>query len=104
MSIPPEPVQTVTESLAYWARATPYAIAVLSPGREPTTYRDLHLAVDRLAGELRACGLGRQAGIALLLPEGPELTVALLAAMAVGIAVPRAWPNLDNEQAPVLAN
>jgi acyl-CoA synthetase (AMP-forming)/AMP-acid ligase II len=104
MSVPPEQVQSVSEALSYWAKATPEAIAFLSPGRAPVTYRELAEAVGRLAGELRARGLGRQDGIALLLPEGPEFCLALLAALSVGIAVPLVWPAPEAEYHSTLAN
>ena len=97
-------VKTISESLAVWAELTPDAIALLSPGHEPITYRELHDEVERLAAELRAVGLGRQDGIALLLPEGPELCLALLAAISVGIAVPLAWPSPEAEHSRILAN
>jgi acyl-CoA synthetase (AMP-forming)/AMP-acid ligase II len=99
----PDEVQTVTEALGYWAAVTPKAIALLAPGRQPVTYRALHAAVARLATELRALGLGRDDGIALLFPEGPELCLALLAAMSVGIAIPLAWPRPDAEYEHILA-
>ena len=67
------------EALAFWAAQTPDAVALLAPGREPATYQELHEAVNRLAEELGALGLRRHDGIALLLPEGPELCVLLLA-------------------------
>jgi acyl-CoA synthetase (AMP-forming)/AMP-acid ligase II len=64
-------IRTIPEALGYWAERTPAAIALLSPGQEPVTYRDLHHAVERFAAELRAFGLGRQDAVALWLPEGP---------------------------------
>jgi acyl-CoA synthetase (AMP-forming)/AMP-acid ligase II len=51
-------------------------------------YPTLHSEVDRLAGELRALGLGAGDRIAIVLPNGPEMVFALLAAMAVGCAAP----------------
>ena len=96
-------VETFPEVLSQWAAASD-AIALVAPGRQPATYRELHQAVDRLASALRGRGLGRQDGIALLLPEGPELCVALLAAMSVGIAIPLAWPTPEAEHHRILAN
>jgi acyl-CoA synthetase (AMP-forming)/AMP-acid ligase II len=87
----------VPEALASWAAATPDAIALLAPGREPATYRELHGAVDRLAAALRARGLGQDDGVALLFPEGRDLALALLAAISVGIAVPLVWPSPEAE-------
>jgi acyl-CoA synthetase (AMP-forming)/AMP-acid ligase II len=48
----------------------------------------LRSEVDRLAGELRALGLGPGDRIAIVLPNGPEIVYALLAAMTVGCAAP----------------
>ena len=48
----------------------------------------LWAAVDRLAGRLRRAGLGPGDRIAIVLPNGPEMTLVLLAAMSVGCAAP----------------
>jgi acyl-CoA synthetase (AMP-forming)/AMP-acid ligase II len=48
----------------------------------------LRAEVDRLADQLRALGLGAGDRIAIVLPNGPEMVYALLAAMAVGCAAP----------------
>ena len=48
----------------------------------------LRSEVDRLAGELRSAGLGPGDRIAIVLPNGPEMVLVLLAAMAVGCAAP----------------
>src|SRR5688500_9378891 len=102
--LPPDTIRSIPEALTFWANQTPDAVALLAPCREPATYRDLHEAVDSLANELRARGLYRQDGIALLLPEGPELCVLLLATIAAGIVVPLAWPNPATAYASILAN
>ena len=100
----PDTLQSVPEAIAFWATAAPDSVAFLAPGRAPTTYRELQEAVDRLARELRALGLGRQDGIALLFPDGPDFCLALLAAIAAGIAVPLVWPAPDAEYRRILAN
>jgi acyl-CoA synthetase (AMP-forming)/AMP-acid ligase II len=104
MSVPAGQIQTIPDALAAWAAATPEAVALLAPDRAPVTYHELQEAVERLACALRSRGVGRQDGIALLFPEGPELGLALLAAIATGIAVPLAWPNPGAEYQPVLAH
>ena len=48
----------------------------------------LRAEVDRLAGELRALGLGPADRIAIVLPNGPQMVIALLSAMTVGCAAP----------------
>ncbi len=100
----PAAVQSLPEALSHWTTQTPDAVALVTPGREPATYRELHAAVSRFAGELRARGLTRQDGIALLLREGPELCVLLLAAITAGIAVPLAWPNPEAAHARILSH
>jgi acyl-CoA synthetase (AMP-forming)/AMP-acid ligase II len=100
----PETLHTVLGALDFWAEITPAAVALLSPGQEPATYRELAEAVGRLAGELRARGLGRQDGIALLLPAGPQFCLALLATISVGIAVPFGWPSSEAMCRRILAN
>ena len=91
-------METIPQALAYWAAVTPDAVALLTPGQERVTYQELHAAVERLTAGLRALGLGRQDGIVLLFPEGLELCLALLAAMAAGIAIPLAWPGPEAER------
>src|SRR5215216_149255 len=96
-STPPEAIRAIPQALAHWAERTPDAIAVLAPGREPATYRELHDAVTHLAAELRSRGLGRGDGIALLFPEGADFCLALLAAISAGIGIPLAWPAPETE-------
>src|SRR5438309_2331092 len=48
----------------------------------------LRSKVDRLANDLRTLGLGLGDRIAIVIPNGPEMVLALLAAMAVGCAAP----------------
>ena len=51
-------------------------------------YEDLRREVDRLAGRLRDAGLGPKDRIVVALPNGPEMALVLLAAMAVGCVAP----------------
>ncbi len=44
--------------------------------------------VDRLAAAMRAAGLKRNDRLAIVLPNGPEMVITLLAAMTVGCAAP----------------
>jgi acyl-CoA synthetase (AMP-forming)/AMP-acid ligase II len=99
----PADAQTILQALAFWAERTPDAVALLSPDRSRTTYAGLHEAVTRFAAALGALGLGRRDAIAVVLPEGLELCVALLGAMSMGIAVPLAWPGPEPEYRRVLA-
>jgi acyl-coenzyme A synthetase/AMP-(fatty) acid ligase len=76
---------TIRELLDRGADADP---AIAAPGRAPLTHAELREEVDRLAGQLRALGIGAGDRVAILLPEGPELAVTLLAVASCASAVP----------------
>ena len=60
----------------------------MTVGGESIDHAALGQAVDRLAERLRAAGLGPGDRIAIVLPNGPEMALVLLAAMSVGCAAP----------------
>ena len=70
------------------ATRIPNAPAILAPGRTPLTYWRLHRQVDDTVEMLHTLGLGRHDWIALVLPNGPEMAVALLAVAAGMICTP----------------
>ena len=76
---------TIRKLLDRGADADP---AIAAPGRPPLTHAELRAEVDRLAGQLRALGIGAGDRVAILLPEGPELAVSLLAVASCASAVP----------------
>jgi amino acid adenylation domain-containing protein len=61
----------------------PEAVAVVS-GALTLTYRDLDARVQRVAAELTAAGVGSGQPVAVLLPRGLDVVVALLACARVG--------------------
>src|SRR4029453_16744561 len=64
-------------------RRTPNAVAVVQGGRE-LTYADLAAAAERLAGELRARGVGAETVVGIHLRKSPEAIVAVLAVLRAG--------------------
>jgi acyl-CoA synthetase (AMP-forming)/AMP-acid ligase II len=70
------------------AHGAPDAPALLAPGREAMTFRALRENVHTLAERLAALGLGRQDRIAVVMENGPETVLSLLAAAVCGTAVP----------------
>jgi amino acid adenylation domain-containing protein len=74
--------------LAGRAACTPEALALLAPGRLPLTYGRLCQYVDDVVQSLHAMGVGRHNRVALALPNGPELAVAVLAVAATAICAP----------------
>ena len=71
-----------------WAVRTPDAPALLAPGQLPLTYGRLHRHVDDVVQRLRALGVGCTDRVALVLPTGPEMAVALLAVAAGATCAP----------------
>ena len=79
---------TILELLGSEARRNPDALAILAPGRAPLTYRALMQRIDGAIDALAAAGFGRGRRVALALPNGPEMAVALLAVMGCAECAP----------------
>ncbi|HWM21576.1 MAG TPA: acyl--CoA ligase [Ilumatobacteraceae bacterium] len=62
--------------------------ALVTVANEAMDHAALRAEVDRLATQLRRAGLGPNDRIAIVLPNGPEMALVLLAAMSVGCAAP----------------
>ena len=62
--------------------------ALVTVDDEVMDHASLRRDVERLAEQLRAVGLGANDRIAIVLPNGPEMALVLLAAMSVGCAAP----------------
>ena len=81
----PQPLGAATVHAAFAAAAAraPEAIAVREPGRA-VSYREVAERAGRLAGSLRARGIGPEDRIALLLEASSELAAGLLGILAAG--------------------
>jgi len=79
---------TIVELIARHALRTPDAVAILAPGRPPLTFRALTRQIDAAILTLAAAGFGRGDRVALTLPNGPEMAVALLAVTGGATCVP----------------
>jgi acyl-CoA synthetase (AMP-forming)/AMP-acid ligase II/thioesterase domain-containing protein/acyl carrier protein len=64
------------------------AVALLAPGHEPLSYAQLLAHVDRIAGALRSAGIRRQDRVAVVLPNGPAMATAFLAAASCAACAP----------------
>ena len=84
MKRPPVPPDTVAALLA----PDETGPALITVAGESIDHASLWETVDRLAESLRRAGLGPGDRIAIVLPNGPEMALVLLAAMSVGCAAP----------------
>jgi acyl-CoA synthetase (AMP-forming)/AMP-acid ligase II/acyl carrier protein len=74
--------------LFHYGRNAPDRRAILAPGRLPMTYGALLLQTRDVVRGLRSVGVGRTDRVAVVLPNGPEATVAMVAVAAGAVCVP----------------
>ena len=65
-----------------------HAPAIVAPDGSVLTHGELRAEVDRLTGRLQSLGLGPADRIAIVVPNGPEMAIAFLAAACTGCAAP----------------
>ncbi|MGO4632580.1 amino acid adenylation domain-containing protein [Streptomyces sp. 2RAF24] len=91
----PRADESLTGRLAEQARARGEAIAVTAP-EGALSYAELQARVEATAGGLRARGIGAGQVVAVSLPRGLDLVVAILGVMASGAAslvLHESWPT-----------
>ncbi|MEV7189225.1 amino acid adenylation domain-containing protein [Kitasatospora sp. NPDC093102] len=79
------------------AARDPQAVALVS-GERAVGYGELNAAANRLARHLAGLGIGRGDTVAVLAERGPELVVALLAALKAGAAYTLLDPDFPAER------
>jgi acyl-CoA synthetase (AMP-forming)/AMP-acid ligase II len=82
------PFSCLAPLLEHQARRIPDAPAFLAPGRAPLTYGRLYQHIDKVGSTLRAMGIGHGDRIAVALPNGPEMAVAVFAVAAIAACAP----------------
>jgi acyl-CoA synthetase (AMP-forming)/AMP-acid ligase II len=82
------PFSCLPHLFEHQAKRIPDAPAILAPGREPLAYAALHRHLHETERALRAMGIGRRDRVAVVLPNGPELAVAILAVAATASCAP----------------
>ena len=85
------------ELVSYYGRMTPGRNAILAPGRAPLTYRALRDRVHDAVWGLRDQGVGRSDRVAVVLPDGPDAAVAMIA-VAVGATCVPLNPGLTADE------
>ena len=80
--------RTLAETISARASDTPDQAAISAPNRRWLTYGQLHRQVQSVVRRLNAIGIGRNDRVAIDLPNGPELAVAVLAVSATATSAP----------------
>lgn len=93
---------TLLRLLARAAERCPDAHAILAPRRAPLRFHQLLRHIRETISALNDLGLGPADRVALALPEGPELAVALLATASGAAAAPLDPASPKNEAAVLL--
>ncbi len=93
---PSDQPQTIPALVEAQARRTPDAIAMLAPGRKPLSYRLLYQHIEQTVATLNQLGIGRGDRVALVLPDGPVMALALLSVGSGTTALPLS-PTLRRE-------
>jgi acyl-CoA synthetase (AMP-forming)/AMP-acid ligase II/acyl carrier protein/NRPS condensation-like uncharacterized protein len=83
--------------LADYGRNARDRSAILAPGRLPLTYGALWMQVNEVVRELRSIGVGRTDRVAVVLPQGPEAAVAMIAVATGAVCVPLGPDFTDDE-------
>lgn len=82
------PFACIPDLLEHQATHIPDAPAIFAPGRIPLAYGLLYQHIRKTAGVLRSMGIGRRDRVAVVLPNGPELPVAILAVATSATCAP----------------
>src|ERR1035438_10235908 len=85
---PSAPFSCLAHLLEHQANRIPDALAILAPGRAPLTYGRLYEHIDNMGRTLRSMGIGHRDRVIVMLPNGPEMAVAILAVAAIGACAP----------------
>jgi acyl-CoA synthetase (AMP-forming)/AMP-acid ligase II/acyl carrier protein len=78
----------LTDILSHYGRTAPERRAILAPGRRPMTYGALWIETRDIVRGLRSIGVGRTDRVAVVMPNGPEAAVAMVAVAAGAVCVP----------------
>ena len=76
------PFLRLDDLFEHHARIRPDAAALLAPGREPLSYAELYRHIGEVGRVLRTIGIGREDRVAIMLPNGPELALAVFSVAA----------------------
>src|ERR1700687_4477445 len=80
--------ETIFDLLAGQGERRPDAVAIETGGATSLTYGELLLRTKELIQALNSCGIARGSRVAIVLPNGAELAVSMLAVSSIATSVP----------------
>ena len=78
----------IYDLLVHYGQTAPRRKAILAPGRAPIRYGALLAQVNEAVRELRRLGIGPRDRVAVVLPNGPDAAVLLIAVAVAAVCVP----------------
>lgn len=88
------PMETINQCLR---AQNEQAVALISIGREPLTYRALLMQIKSTVSFLRLCGVSQADRVGIVLPNGPDMATAFLSVASGACAAPLN-PNYREEE------
>ena len=79
---------TIAQLIQAQSDRAPDVPAIAAPGRQPLTYEGLLQQIKDINTHLNELGIGRNACVAIVLPNGPEMAAAFLAVAASATSAP----------------
>jgi acyl-CoA synthetase (AMP-forming)/AMP-acid ligase II/thioesterase domain-containing protein/acyl carrier protein/2-polyprenyl-3-methyl-5-hydroxy-6-metoxy-1,4-benzoquinol methylase len=70
--------ESMPQTIKFWAERNNNATAILAPGRIALTYGRLWKQIEGIVKALNRMEIGRNDRVALIVPDGPEMAVAIL--------------------------
>ncbi|MEM7544672.1 MAG: AMP-binding protein [Pseudomonadota bacterium] len=87
-SVPEFSISSLHDCLAHHSAGDPDALAIGAAGVAPLTYAGLFDAINRIVTALRGKGFHKESRIAVVLPPGPEMAVAITAIASGMVCLP----------------
>src|ERR1700733_939044 len=84
----PPQLTTLGEAIRFRAETQPDQPAIVSSGFSPFSYRELQHCIGDVRTALRVAGFGRNARIAVAMPNGPQGPLAIVAVACSAGSVP----------------
>ena len=87
-TLPVSSASCILQLIEAQAECQPRAVAIAAPDRLPLSYGRLKSHVNEVAEKLASLEIGRNERVAMVLPQGPELALALISVSSCAVSAP----------------